>query len=85
MSEHIYLLTIFLPLGTILLVFGMKYFSAFHQARVRLGEDYVYRQMAEKAISNQSETAATLAAMQDALADLRMRLAAIEKVLKEVE
>jgi hypothetical protein len=28
MSEHLYLLTICLVLGTILLVFGMRYFSA---------------------------------------------------------
>jgi hypothetical protein len=36
MSEYLYLLTICLPLGTILLVFGMRYFSAVQQAKVRI-------------------------------------------------
>ena len=33
MAEHIYLLTILLPLGAITLIFGMKYFSAAQRAR----------------------------------------------------
>jgi Tfp pilus assembly protein PilO len=85
MSESIYLLTIFVPLGTILLVFGMKYFTAFHQARARLGEDQIYRQMAEKSATAQSETAAVLISIQEALAELRTQMASAEKVLKDVE
>jgi hypothetical protein len=43
MSEHLYLLTISLLLGTILLVFGMRYFSAIQQAKARLANDDAYR------------------------------------------
>jgi len=36
MSEHVYFLTIGLPLATLLLIFGMKYHAAIQQARARL-------------------------------------------------
>ncbi|MES2069085.1 MAG: hypothetical protein V4488_01965 [Pseudomonadota bacterium] len=85
MSEHIYLLTICLPLATILLVFGMRYFAAVQQARARLANDEAYRQIAAKAAAAQAETAAVLASIDARLADLNVRLTAVEKILKEVE
>lgn len=85
MSEHLYLLSICLVLGTILLVFGMRYVSAVQQAKARLANGEAYRQIAEKAAAGQSETAASLASIQAALADVRTRLTAIEKILKDVE
>jgi hypothetical protein len=85
MSEYLYLLTICLPLGTILLVFGMRYFSAVQQAKVRIATDATYRQIAEKAVAAASENATALSSIQAALGDVRTRLTAIEKVLKEVE
>jgi Tfp pilus assembly protein PilO len=85
MSEHLYLLTICLPLATILLVFGMRYFSAVQQAKARLANDEGYRQIAAKAVAAQSENATALSSIQAALADVRNRLAAVEKILKEVE
>jgi len=78
MAEHVYLLTLFLPLGTVLIIFGMKYYAAIQQAKARLASDEAYRQVAEQAAAAQAETAA-------ALADLKVRLTAIEKILKEVE
>jgi len=78
MSEHIYLLTIGLPLATVLLIFGMRYLAAMKQARIRYDNEESYRALAEKAVAAQAETAA-------ALADLKARVASIEKVLKEVE
>jgi len=85
MTELLYLLTICLPLATVLLVFGMRYFSAIQQARARLANDDAYRQLAEKAATAQAETATALSAIQAALADVRTRLTAVEKILKEVE
>lgn len=85
MSETIYLLTLSLPLGTILLVFGMKHFAAVQQARARLANDEAYQQLAAQAAASQAETAASLAALNATLTDVRMRLAAVEKMLKEVE
>lgn len=78
MAEHVYLLTLLLPLATVLIIFGMKYYAAVQQAKARLASDDAYRQVAELAAAAQAETAA-------ALADLKMRLAAIEKILREVE
>jgi len=85
MSEYLYLLTICLPLGTILLVFGMRYLAAVQQAKARLANDDAYRQVAQKAVAAQSENATALSSIQAALADVRTRLSAIEKILKEVE
>ncbi len=85
MSEHVYLLTVGLPLATVLLVFGMRYASAVQQARARLAHDDAYRQVAETAVSLQSQTATALSALQSTLSDVKARLTAIEKVLKDVE
>ena len=59
MSAAIYLTTLILPLGTILLVFGMRYFAQVQQAKAKLAND-------------------------DKLASVEARLAAIEKILKDV-
>lgn len=85
MSETVYLLTLCLPLGTILLVFAMRYVSAVQQAKARLASDEAYRRIAEKAVAAEAETATALSSIQAALAEIRTRLAAIEKILKEVE
>ena len=85
MSEHLYLLSICLVLGTILLVFGIRAFSAVQQARVRIASDTAYRQIAERAVASASENTTALTSIQAALADVRTRLTAVEKILKEVE
>ena len=84
MSEHIYLLTICLPLGTVLLVFGMRYVSAIQQAKARLANDDVYRRIAETAAAAQSETATALSAIQAAISEMKGRLSAVETILREV-
>ena len=71
MSEHVFLFTIFMVLAAILLVFGIRAFSAIQQAR--------YRARASE------DTARTLASIDAALADLRTRIAAIEQILKQVD
>lgn len=78
MSEPIYLLTIFLLPVTALLIFGMRFVAQLQQAKLRHRNDEAYRQLAERSITAQAETAA-------ALADLKTRIVAIEKILKEVE
>ena len=84
MEERLYLLTLCLPLGTVLLVFGMRYFSAVQQAKARLANDRAYQQVAEKAAAAQAETATLLASLQSVLGDVRTRLAAVEEILKAV-
>ncbi len=85
MSEYLYILSISLFLVTILLVFGIRAYSAVQQARVRNASEATYRQIAEKAVASASENSSALASIQSALSDVRTRLTAIEKVLKEVE
>jgi hypothetical protein len=85
MTELLYLLTICLPLATILIVFGMKYFAAIRQARSRVLEDNAYRSLAEKAVAVQSDAAASLANLQSEISQITARLAAVEKILKAVE
>lgn len=85
MSDLNYLLSISLIFGTILIVFGMKYFSAAYRARTEaVGKD-AYRELAEKAIAEQSQNAASLSAMRSELAEVKSHLAAVEKILKTVE
>jgi Tfp pilus assembly protein PilO len=85
MSEHVYFVTIFLIFGTVLLVFGMKYFSATKRARSTVANEDAYRELVDKAVSFQGQSAASLAAMQAGIAEIKSRLVAVEKILKEVE
>jgi hypothetical protein len=85
MTEFLYLLTLLLPLATVLLVFGFKYGSAAYQARARVASDTAYRELAQSAVNVQSQTASSLAAMQTELTQITTRLAAVVKILQEVE
>jgi hypothetical protein len=77
MNENVFLAASFFPASAAVLIFFMKYVSAVLQARVRLGQDEAYREIASKATAAQ-------AAMGAALADIQSRLAGIEKILKDV-
>jgi len=85
MTTTLYLLTLVLPLATILIVFGVRYYAAIQQARARLANDDAYRQLAESASAAQSQIAVSLAAMEANLSDVRARIAAVETILKAVE
>jgi hypothetical protein len=81
----IYLLTLCLPLVTVLIVFGLKYGSAIYQARMRLSTDAQYYALAEKAVVAESENLTALQAMRSDLSKVAASLAAIEKVLEQVQ
>ncbi len=85
MTTTLYLLTLVLPLATILIVFGVRYYAKIQQARARLANDDAYRQLAQSASAAQSQIAATLAAMEANLSEVRTRMAAMEAILKAVE
>jgi hypothetical protein len=78
MSDNTFYAFFFFPAAAVVLVFFMKYVSAVLQARVRLGQDEAYRELAAKAVTAQAETAA-------ALGQIQARLAGVEKILKDVE
>ncbi|HEY1930150.1 MAG TPA: hypothetical protein VGG92_21985 [Caulobacteraceae bacterium] len=85
MTVTLYLLTLLLPLATILIVFGMRYYAHIQQAKARLANDDAYRQLAESASATQSQIATSLAPMEANLTDVRTRMAAVETILKAVE
>ena len=87
MADHAntFLLVTILLFVTILLVFGMKYFSAARQAQRQIAGETTFRDLADKATALQSEAVAALAAVRAELADIKARLGSVEKILKEVE
>lgn len=78
MSEPVYLTTIAIFFGTIFMIFLIRSQTIIKKAQLQAENEESYRAIAERAITAQEETAA-------ALADLKTRIVAIEKVLKEVE
>ena len=84
MTQTLYLLTLCLPLATVLIVFAMRYLSATRLARARLADAAAYRQIAEASAAAQSQTATALAAIQAVLAEMKTRLSGVEAVLKDV-
>ncbi|MBI1682572.1 hypothetical protein [Caulobacter hibisci] len=72
MQANIYLLTIGLPLATVLVIFGMRYWSRVAQAQAQA-----------KAAAQQGGAAQQ--AVLDGLDEIKARLSAIEKILKDVE
>jgi hypothetical protein len=78
MNENVFLAAFFFPAAAAVIVFFMKYVSAVLQARVRLAQDEAYREIAAKAAAAQAEMAASLA-------EIKSKLAAITKILKDVE
>ena len=87
MADHAsaFLLVTMLVLITVVLLFGMKYFSASRQAMFRVAGDDSLRQLAEKSALAQAASAASLTVVQSDVAEVKTRLAAIEKLLREVE
>jgi hypothetical protein len=83
--ETIFLAAFFFPSAAAVLVFFMKYVSAVLQARVRLGQDEAYRDLAAKAAATQAELVVALSSFAKVLGEIQSRLAVVEKILKDVE
>ena len=84
MSTSDYIIVVSFPLGTILIVFAMKYLAAAAAARARVADDNAYRTLAEKALATQAELQASLAAIRTQLAAVATSQAAVETILKQV-
>lgn len=85
MSEFVFFVTVALLLGTIMIIFAMKYFAAARQSQSRIANEDAYRDLAQKAITAGSHNATALSAMQAELSQFNTRLAAVEHILKAVE
>jgi Tfp pilus assembly protein PilO len=86
MTDHSIVFSIMttLVLLTIVFVFGMKYFSAARQTRALADNQDAYRELAELAATAQAASAASLSALQSDFAEMKSRLASIEKILSQV-
>lgn len=84
MTGFFYLITITLPLATVLIAVWMWRQASVLKAQARLANDDAYKKIAEEGAKAQTETAAALAAIQSSLADVRARLESVERVLKDV-
>lgn len=84
MATSVYLLTICLPLATVLLIFGMKYVSAFATAKAKRLEDDAYRKLTEDTLALQRELQTGQAQLRADLSKAAASLAAIEKLLQQV-
>ena len=85
MTPIFYILTLVLPLATVLIVFRMRYHATVQEARARAASDDAYRQLAESVSAAQAQIATSLAAMEAGLSEMRSRMAAVETILKAVE
>ncbi len=79
-----YFSTLGLMLVTSLAVFGMKDLASARQAQSRLLAEGAYRAVAEKAVAVQGDSATALSAIQADLVEIKARMTAVEKILKEV-
>lgn len=84
MSPFYYVLTLSFLFGTPTIIFAMKYLSAAVQARAKARADEAYRELAQRAAAAQSESAVSLATVKTELQSIGTRLAAVEKMLKDV-
>jgi hypothetical protein len=76
---------VYAALLAIVLVFGAKYLSAIAQAWAQKSSDRQYRILAEKVTAVQSETQAAMSGIQADLSKIATTLAAVEKILQQVE
>jgi hypothetical protein len=84
MAAHLYMPTVLLILGSILVIFGMKYVSEALQARSRAANEHSFRLFAEEAHSVQAHHIALLTSIQSSISDVSARLGQVERILKDV-
>ncbi|MGN6516433.1 MAG: hypothetical protein ACTHLR_11415 [Rhizomicrobium sp.] len=85
MSSTIYLITLATIFGTIIVVFGLRFLQASAIAGADAAHTDAYRKLASDAVTAQAGNAATLSAIQSELAEVKSRMANVEKILKAVE
>ncbi len=85
MSEGAFFAAVFFPSTAAAVIFSMKYIALIVQARSHKERDDLYREMAIKATTAQSEMAAAVLSLSAEVAEIKNRLSVIEKILKDVE
>ncbi|HEY7976766.1 MAG TPA: hypothetical protein VID67_01120 [Rhizomicrobium sp.] len=85
MSPTVYFISMGAMLGTIIIVFAIRFLQASAVAGADAAHTDAYRKLASDAVTAQAGNAATLSAIQSELAEIKTRMTTIEKILKEVE
>lgn len=85
MSPNVYFISMGAMFGTIIIVFGIRFLPAAAVARADAAHTDAYRRLASDAVTAQAGNAATLSAIQSELAEIKTRMASVEKILKAVE
>jgi hypothetical protein len=85
MSENSLFAAFFFPSLAAVIIFSMKYIAAILQVKFRLSQDEAYREIAVKTATAQAEMVEGFSSMQITLVEIQSKLAALEKILKEVE
>ncbi len=85
MSDHLYLLTLALFFGTLLLIFALKYLASIMSNRAQLIDRERYVKLAEETRAVQEQLTRELASLRTDLAGITERTADIQQVLRQVE
>jgi hypothetical protein len=85
MAPYLYLISLGALFGTPIVIFALKYISAAAVAGANSVHTEAYHKLAADAVTAQAGNAATLSAIQSELAEIKTRMASVEKILKEVE
>ena len=84
MSEQIYIFTLLVIAATFIAVFGMRYMTSRQDAHARTSKEEAYRELSTMAVQIQGDAARQLAELKTELSGVSARLAAIEKMLRDV-
>ena len=84
MSEQIYIFTLLVIAATFVLVFGLRYLASRQAAQARTSKEHAYHDLSAKATQAQGDAVVLLAGLKAELSGVSTRLAAIEKMLKDV-
>lgn len=85
MSPQSFFLMIAMILGTVMIIFAMKYASAFARAMAESRDATRYRELVEEAQADRSNVTARLASIEGTTTRNAERLETIERILKEVD
>jgi hypothetical protein len=85
MSPSIYFISMGAVLGTIIVVFGIRFLQASAVAGSDAAHADAYRKLASDAVTAQAGNAATLSAIQSELVEIKARMSSVETILKAVE
>lgn len=85
MAPHVFLTTIGLVFGAVVLIFAFKYASAAVQGRASAAREEAYIALAERAVKAQGDNTAMLSSIAADLTSIVARLHSVETILKQVE